>query len=543
MRSITFARATFALAALSTSAFAQSANEDWKLIPSDTQQDALFGFSVSVDNDRALIGAVAHDEFTQDQGSAYIWERQPDGSWLEIAKLTPTLPDLADLFGGAVSLEGDRAVVTQWLDDDAAPNAGAVFVFERQTNGFWLEVAKITASDAQNNDQFGRSVKLTGNRMIVGAWGDDDNGNAAGAAYVFERQTNGTWLELAKLKPQDGAALDEFGIAVDIEGDRAVVGSHLDDDGAAGAGSAYVFERQASGMWRQMSKLVASDPGAGDDFGYSVALEGTRILVGNRGQDNGTVFQTGEVYEYQRVSAFNWAQIQRFQTSAPSVSAEFGNAIDLRGNRAVIGAWAEAGTIGAAYVFDRQTSGTWQEIVRLAPSDGAADDFYGIGVAWEGSSAMVSAYAQDPAFTDAGAAYAFDLGTLYHGARTISVATGGTQNLLLRAGPTKANQAFVILGTGSGTAPGIVDPGSGVLLPLNFDAYFNLLLSTAGGGIIAPWVGLLDANGNANATITLPPLAPGFAGRTLHHAYLMVDIFGTGLASAASNPVAVTTVP
>ena len=271
-----------------------------KLTASDGAAEDWFGGSVSLSGDHALVGAFFHDELGMNSGSAYVYERQGDGSWLEVAKLTASDGAADDRFGISVSLSGTRALVGASGDDDMGDRSGSAYVYERQGDGSWLEVAKLTASDGAAEDFFSR-VSLSGDRALVGALGDDDLGSQSGSAYVYERQGDGSWLEVLKLTASDGAANDAFGISVSLSGGgRAIVGAFWDNDLGLDSGSAYVYERQQDGSWLEVLKLTASDGAAFQDFGASVSLSGDRALVGAFiGDDLGGY--TGSAYVYENL--------------------------------------------------------------------------------------------------------------------------------------------------------------------------------------------------------------------------------------------------
>jgi len=543
MRPSSIASATFALAALCSPAFAQDANEDQLILPNDPQQNGWFGYSISINGARAVIGSPLKDDVAGASGAAYVFDRFGPSGWVETAKLSPTLTlEAGDLFGASVSISGSRIAVGMIGEDDATLQGGAVVIFE-DFGGLWFESAKLFASDAQQGDFFGEPVVLDGNRVVATSQFDQDNGVESGSAYVFE-ESAGIWTEVAKLKPLDGAANDHFGASMDFEGDRVLIGAPDNDDGFSGAGSAYYFERQTNGLWRQRFKFVAPDPFTNDSFGWAVSLDGDFAYISAVGQDLPAVNQAGEVYVFQRITATNWQLITRYNAATPIVNGFFGTALDVKGARAVTTAWQEGvANDNAAYVHDRQSGGTWLQAARIHPTDTVSGDIFGRSVAIEGNEAIIGAMNAANPFTDGGSAYEVQLGTLYHGAPTISASTGGTQNLLLRAGQSKANQVFVLLGSGSGTFPGTFDPLSGVTVPLNFDAYFLQLLNTGGAGLLSPFFGFLDANGQASGTFTIPAVSPSFVGISLHHAYVTVDIFGTTLASGASNAARVTIAP
>ena len=191
--------------------------------------------------DRAIIGALGNDddEAGTDAGSAYIFEVNGT-DWNETMKLTASDAAEGDVFGSSVSIDGDRAIIgANRNDDDAGTDAGSAYIFEFDGTQ-WKETAILTASDAAANDNFGRSVSINGDRAIIGAPGNDDDGNASGSAYIFE--VNGTdWNETMKPTASDAAADDLFGSSVSIDGDRAIIGANQNDDNGSNSGSAYIF--------------------------------------------------------------------------------------------------------------------------------------------------------------------------------------------------------------------------------------------------------------------------------------------------------------
>jgi hypothetical protein len=238
--------------------------EEDKLSASDAAAGDTFGISVSISDDRAIVGAFLSDAAGEDSGAAYVFWRDDNGTpldpgddfWVEEDKLTPS--DLAegDSFGIAVSIDGDLAVVGSPFDDDGAIDAGSAYVFALEDNGtpsdksddFWVDVAKLTASDPALGNEFGGSVAIDGDLIVVGSRYDDDAGEDSGSAYVFKRvddpasgESGGRWVQRAKLSPSDAAEGDSFGVSVSISGERAVVGAWYDDDAGADSGSAYVF--------------------------------------------------------------------------------------------------------------------------------------------------------------------------------------------------------------------------------------------------------------------------------------------------------------
>ena len=165
-------------------------------------------------------------------------------AWAQVIehKLTASDGAVSDNFGYSVSLSGERALVGSHRSDPLGTLSGSAYMYERQGDGSWLEVDKLTASDGAEEDFFGYSVSLSGDRALVAAYRDDDVGSGSGSAYAFERQGDGSWLEVDKLTASDGSGGDEFGWSVSLSGDRALVSAHQHDDLGSNSGSAYVYD-------------------------------------------------------------------------------------------------------------------------------------------------------------------------------------------------------------------------------------------------------------------------------------------------------------
>jgi len=230
-----------------------------------------FGYSVSITDDYAIVG-------TYDSDKAYIFMRSGT-SWSLNIQLTDDLP-AGDRFGNSVSITDDYAIVGALKDDDHGSNSGSVYIFYRNGTTWNNLAAKLTASDAAEADYFGKSVSITNDYAIVGAYRDDGLGYNSGSAYVFSRSEN-TWTQHAKLNASDAATDDYFGMSVTINdiGDLAIVGAGQDDDDGSNSGSAYVFSRSGN-TWTQHAKLKAIEPAAGGIFGERVSISDGYAIVG-----------------------------------------------------------------------------------------------------------------------------------------------------------------------------------------------------------------------------------------------------------------------
>jgi len=274
----------------------------------------------------------------------------------------------------------------------------------------WTEEAILSASDKSASAEFGWAVSVSGDTAIVGADYETSGGfTYAGKAYIFTRSGT-TWTEQQILTASDKSAFAYFGISVSVSGDTAIVGAYLADPGGTNnAGAAYVFTRSGS-TWTQQQILSASDKSVDARFGNPVSVSGDTAIVGATFADPGGTTNAGQAYVFTR-SGSAWTQEAILSASDKSASANFGRSISIDGETAIVGASAAdpGGTsnAGAAYVFTRSGS-TWTERQILSASDKSASAFFGRSVCIDGETAIVGASAADPGGTsNAGAAYVF----------------------------------------------------------------------------------------------------------------------------------------
>jgi len=243
-----------------------------KLLASDGLGADAFGVSVSLSGDTALIGALLRDTTPDnEEGAAYVFVRSGT-IWVEEAKLIASDGEDGDLFGNSVSISGDTALIGALYDDDNGFTSGSAYVFVRYGT-VWLEKAKLLASDGANGDVFGFSVSVSGDTALIGAIYDDPRGSA----YVFVRN-GGTWSETAKLRPSDGSG-GSFSSSLSVDGDLALIGAESSYANGSGSGSAYAFVRDGT-TWREAARLLAPDGTNQDALGHAVSLAGDTALIG-----------------------------------------------------------------------------------------------------------------------------------------------------------------------------------------------------------------------------------------------------------------------
>ena len=265
--------------------------QEQKLTASDMASSDYFGTSVSIAADYAIVGAPNNDDNGSNSGAAYIFERN-DATWTQVAKLTADDGEAGDLFGTSVSISGNYAIVGAPYDDNfSRTNAGSVY-FYRRVEGTWGDEQKLVYPTGGDDDLYGWAVAIYGETAIIGAYGhDDDSGDGTGSAMIAKYWSD-SWYPSCYLRASDGAALDGFGFSVSISANYVIVGAFNGDGVVDDSGAAYVF-RQIPGddtpplsTWEQMTKLIASDGAGYDRFGVSVSISGPDALVGAKWDNN-----------------------------------------------------------------------------------------------------------------------------------------------------------------------------------------------------------------------------------------------------------------
>jgi len=471
-----------------------------KLTANDGAADDSFGAAVAISGDTVIVGAVADDiEANENQGSAYAFARS-GGVWSFRQKLTAPDGARLDNFGNAIAISGDTVVVGAYQDNIGATiSQGSAVVFVR-SGASWSFQQKLAAQDGAEDDQFGCSVAISGDYIVVGSCRSDINGGLnQGAAYVFAR-SGAVWSFQQKLIAQDGADIDLFGISVALRGDTVLVGAHVDDIGAAeNQGSAYLFSRSGA-TWTQRQKLTAQEGAADEFFGQAVALGDDAIVVGAPGADVGANENQGALY------LFGCGYVERQRLTGIGVPDRdfFGQAVAIDGDTAVVGSPGyKVGTAdgqGSAFVFARNGA-AWTQTAQLIANDGEAGDTFGSSVSINGDYIVIGAPRKTiNGNTIQGAAYVFvrSGGTWTQQARLLagdgvavdqfgqSVAISGGRVAAGAPGDAiggKQNQGSVYLFTRSGSTwaqevkltanDGAVDDGFGVSVALAGDTLIS----------------------------------------------------------------------
>ncbi len=345
--------------------------EEQKVLASDGNAWARFGHAVAIHGDVAVIGAVADDDECPGEefcfsGSAYVF-RRVDGVWIEEQKLTASDAAPQQEFGFTAAVGEGFVAIGAICDSNGCGGssgccAGAVYVY--RYDGTWIEEQKLTVPEGELFDKFGNAVAISGDTILIGMQWDDDLGSNAGAAYIFDY--NGSeWIASQKLHASDAVASADFGFSVSIAGDVVLIGAHWDDDPCPGdplcrSGAAYVF-RYDGELWNEEQKLTPSDGQMQDEFGHSVAIEGDLAVVGARLEDEicpeDPDCDSGAAYVYRLGGGarnVGWTEVQKVMASDLEDGDFFGISVSVSGDEIFIGSYLDddLGTAsGAAYVF------------------------------------------------------------------------------------------------------------------------------------------------------------------------------------------------
>ena len=324
----------------------------------------------------------------------------------EVREQKLILGKASDRMGEQVSLAPNLIISGASMNDDRGSNAGKAYIW-RYTDNQWQLEAHISSSDAEQYDYFGCAVDISGNIAVVGAYGNDDNLSQSGSAYVF-RYNKSSWIEESKIVASDGYLNDNFGNSVAVSASYIIIGANGDDDLGSNSGSAYIYTYNSnSEQWKEQTKLQASDGESYDNFACSVDISGDYAIVGaDCDDDHGS--KSGAAYIFKR-ELDSWTQLTKLTPNDGSKYDRFGYDVAISDHYAVIGAFeddSKGSKSGSAYVYEN-IDGIWQQVAKLIPSDGTREDFFGWSVAISGKNIIVGAYGDDDSGSLSGSAYIF----------------------------------------------------------------------------------------------------------------------------------------
>ena len=380
-------------------------NEFQKILNSDGEASDHFGKSISISGEYAAIGANDSGSYNiGDNGAVYIFERV-ENSWIEKTKITASDGAIGDIFGTSVSLENDYLVVGAQGDDDNGDHSGSVYVFKRDGNA-WVEQTKLLPNDGNTEDYFGCEVFIENNFIFIGAIGDDDQGSKSGSVYIFQKDDE-NWMQHQKINCGHYAYDAYFGASISVYGDYAIIGAYREYvNGISLAGKAYIF-KNIDNLWTLQSTLSNDSPEQSDLFGVSVSIDEDYAIVGIwKDNDNGS--SSGAACIYHR-EGNNWLEQVKITASDGSSYDYFGYSVAISGDFALIGANGDddnGSSSGSAYVFYRNET-NWIEQDKLTASDGSSNDYFSHSVAISGDCILIGADENDDNGSNSGSVYYF----------------------------------------------------------------------------------------------------------------------------------------
>jgi hypothetical protein len=382
--------------------------ETAKLLPDPSNQGDAFAYSgptLDTHGRYMAAGSPLKSGTLTNQGQLFIYKRN-GLFWRQIHAIIPGDTSLGDKFGTSVvmSANGNRLAVSAPFKTIAETNQGAVYIYSRNGDN-WTQEVRLTASDAFPFDRFGECVSLSkdGNRLVVGSPGrSGEAGNNQGAIYIFDRNQSGQWVQTTSLRASDPTSGDQFGLVCSISelGTRIMASSIYKD---VGRGAVYSFVL-SNGVWSQEAKIVAPDATSESHFGTSIAMDAeSRKLVISSPRSNS---YTGAVYTFIREGS-TWSPGTKLTAADGVTSDRFGNKVSMtsRGDRIAVQASGLLYERGGVYMYV-DVNGSWVQEMKLSSSDGVAGDNFGnCHLQADGSSLFCGAWNKNSA---QGALYVFN---------------------------------------------------------------------------------------------------------------------------------------
>lgn len=343
-----------------------------EIYASDAAHGDWFGEAIAASEDTLVVGA-AESPSGLKSGSVYVFSLP---GLNQQAKLFASDGAAGDEFGSSVAVYGNMIVVGAPRDTPAGANSGSIYVFHR-FGSVWFETAKLAPSSPGPGTSFGSRVACEGSTVVA---------VGGGVVYVFEQQSGGSWIETSALTPLDGGG---FGSDVSLSGNTLAIGRVTDADTAPNSGAVYVFDRPAGGLFVQTAKLKAPNPTTGEQIGRPVGISGDLLVTASIKLD-GLNVDTGAALTYRR-TAGQWSFDAQLQSPDSQTNDWFGRDAEILGSRVLVSAPEHDSAIansGAAYIFERSPSG-WDLIHKCHPSDPYASGDFGYAVALTSSLSII----------------------------------------------------------------------------------------------------------------------------------------------------------
>jgi len=375
-----------------------------KIVTSNREENSAFGSSVAMNDDYIIVGAYNEDTEYRDAGVAYIYKKFPSGDFTKVSKIEASDANNGDNFAKSVAIAGDYMVVGAPNNDD-----GMAYLFQRVSDEKVDELAKIIASDASKGDMFGSSIAMTTRYIVISSpqadiKKDDTTYANAGAVYIYTINSNSEVVNEVKISAKSPKQDDHFGTSVAICGNYIVVSApnkdSLDDNDI---GYVYLFKIESDGVI-QKGAFKADDATAYSYFGSSISIDDSYILVGADGDDS-IKTDGGTAYLFKRGSSdSNITQIAKFQADDIKKNDAFGKTVSIDGNYMVVG-----DLTGSIYTFKKESTqdNNITQIMKNEAFDAETDDGFGTSLAINGDYIVVGAYKENSKASNNQSVYLF----------------------------------------------------------------------------------------------------------------------------------------
>ena len=383
-------------------------SQEYKLIPLDGESEDRFGVSVSTWEDYVVVGAPNDDDNGGNSGAVYLF-KSINNSWIQEVKLVASDLSPESNFGSSVSIHNDAILIGAPFDSENGEQSGAAYIF--RYDGFqWVEEAKIFPNISSDFAWFGGSVTLNEEFAIISAGQDSENGNGSGAVYIYKK-IGFDWVEEVKLMASDGQPGDFFGVRISYFDNFLIIGASHDDDNGENSGAAYIFEYEEPN-WIEKEKITASDAMEGARFGWSVSINNGRAIVGaHRDDSNGEDSGAAYLYEFDNIE---WGEVGKILSSDNSQGDNFGRSVSFFKQYIVVsaaGLFNPDSFTGVFYLY-LNNGGEIEEISKISPTDGEDGDLFG-GILYSNDSLIiVGASGANPNGDNSGAAYIYNMSTI-----------------------------------------------------------------------------------------------------------------------------------
>jgi drug/metabolite transporter superfamily protein YnfA len=371
---------------------------------------ASFGSAVAVSGTRVVVGAPYDNTGAQFAGQAYVYDLAGATSAIPLLTLANPNPNAFDYFGNAVAISGTRAIVASYRGGDIAGyNAGIVYIYDLASATPTAPAITLTNPATGGRGGFGVSLAASGTRLVVGEYRSDISSDDPGRAYVYDFAGATPAAPILTLTNPSTMGHGGFGVSVAISGTRLVVGASKSAAGALLSGSAYVYDLASATPARPVVTLTNTTPAIEDYFGSAVAISGARVVVGTS-RDDTAATDAGAAYIYDLAGAFPGVPVLTLTNPSPAAQDNFAVSVAVSGTQVVIGAHMDdsaASDAGIVYVYDLASATPSAPVTTLNKLNPVAEDGFGQSVSIDGMTIIAGAPYADTTYPNGGAAYVF----------------------------------------------------------------------------------------------------------------------------------------